>query len=202
MPAATTNNKASGQEPSGFVLFETAIGRCALLWRGGLVIGAALPERDEEAMRTRLEARFPGVGEASPPPFVADAVRKVARLLDGERMDLGDIPIDLSGASELERKVYEAALRIPCGEVRTYGEVAREIGAPAAAQAVGVALGRNPVPILVPCHRVLASGGKSGGFSAPGGVATKFRMLEIERARRGGDGGLFETLPLAVKPRE
>jgi methylated-DNA-[protein]-cysteine S-methyltransferase len=201
MPAATTN-KSSGKEPSGFVLFETAIGRCALLWRGGLVIGAALPERDEEAMRARLAARFPGAEEGAPPPFVKDAVRKVVRLLDGERVDLGDIPLDLSGASELERKVYEAALLIPCGEVRTYGDIAREIGAPAAAQAVGVALGRNPVPILVPCHRVLASGGRSGGFSAPGGVATKFRMLEIERARRGGDGGLFDTLPLAVKPRD
>jgi methylated-DNA-[protein]-cysteine S-methyltransferase len=201
MPAATTN-KASGNEPSAFVLFETAIGRCALLWRGGLVIGAALPERDEDAMRARLVARFPGAEEAEPPPFVADAIARIIRLLNGERIHLSDIPVDLSGASELERKVYEAALRIPCGEVRTYGEIAREIGAPAAAQAVGMALGRNPVPILVPCHRVLASGGRSGGFSAPGGVATKFRMLEIERARRGGDGGLFDTLPLAVKPRD
>jgi methylated-DNA-[protein]-cysteine S-methyltransferase len=200
MPAATTN-KASGNEPSGFVLFQTAIGRCALLWRGGLVIGAALPERDEAALRARLAARFPGAEEAEPPPFVADAVARIVRLLDGERVDLGAVPLDLSGASELERRVYAAALRIPCGEVRTYGDIAREIGAPGAAQAVGVALGRNPAPILVPCHRVLASGGKSGGFSAPGGVATKFRMLEIEHARRGDDGGLFESLPLAVKPR-
>jgi methylated-DNA-[protein]-cysteine S-methyltransferase len=201
MPAATTN-KASGKEPSGFVLFETAIGRCALLWRGGLVIGAALPERDEAAMRARLEARFPGFGEAEPPPFVVEVIGRIVRLLDGERVEFGDVALDLSGASALERKVYSAALGIPCGEVRTYGQIAREIGAPGAAQAVGVALGRNPLPILVPCHRVLASGGKSGGFSAPGGVATKFRMLEIEQARRGDDGGLFDALPLAVKPRD
>jgi methylated-DNA-[protein]-cysteine S-methyltransferase len=84
--------------------------------------------------------------------------------------------------------------------VRTYGDIAREIGEPHATQAVGAALGRNPVPIIIPCHRVLGAGGKAGGFSAPGGTATKFRMLEIEGARRPGDPELFETLPLKVKP--
>jgi methylated-DNA-[protein]-cysteine S-methyltransferase len=85
--------------------------------------------------------------------------------------------------------------------VRSYGEIASEIGAPQGAQAVGVALGRNPVPIIVPCHRILAADGRSGGFSAPGGIATKFRILEIEGARRPGESGLFESLPLKVKPR-
>jgi methylated-DNA-[protein]-cysteine S-methyltransferase len=151
-------------------------------------------------MRRRLAARFPGAVEADPPAFVAEAIGLVERLLMGEKVDLGAVPVDLEGASELERRVYEAVRRIPCGEVRTYGEVALEIGAPGAAQAVGAALGRNPVPIVVPCHRVLASGGRSGGFSAPGGVETKFRMLEIEGARRSGEAGLFETLPLAVRP--
>ena len=194
MPAATTNNRVH------FVHFETAIGRCALLWRGGRVVGAALPEHDDGTMRRRLAARFPGAVEADPPAFVAEAIGLVERLLMGEKVDLGAVPVDLEGASELERRVYEAVRRIPCGEVRTYGEVALEIGAPGAAQAVGAALGRNPVPIVVPCHRVLASGGRSGGFSAPGGVETKFRMLEIEGARRSGEAGLFETLPLAVRP--
>jgi methylated-DNA-[protein]-cysteine S-methyltransferase len=195
MPAATTNKAAH------FVLFETAIGRCALLWRGGLVIGAALPERDEAALRRRIESRFPGASEAEPPPFVADAIARILRMLKGERVDLSDVPVDLGAGSELERKVWEAARRIPCGETRTYGDIARAIGAPGASQAVGAALGRNPVPIVVPCHRVLASGGRSGGFSAPGGVETKFRMLAIERARRADDPALFEDLPLAVRPK-
>ena len=130
----------------------------------------------------------------------AEAIALIVRLLAGEKVDLNAIPVDLGEASPLERKVYAAACRIPAGEVRTYGEIAREIGAPGAAQAVGAALGRNPVPIIVPCHRVLASGGRSGGFTAPGGVATKFRMLEIEGARRSGEAGLFDALPLAVKP--
>ncbi|MFL6846203.1 MAG: methylated-DNA--[protein]-cysteine S-methyltransferase [Allosphingosinicella sp.] len=195
MPAATTNKPAD----AGFALFDTAIGRCALVWRGGLVIGAALPEASDEQARARLAKRFPGAEEAAPPPFAAEAIARIAGLLGGEKADLDDIPLDLRG-SELELAVWEAARRIPCGEVRSYGEIAREIGRPKAAQAVGVALGRNPVPIIVPCHRVLAADGKAGGFSAPGGVATKFKILEIEGARRPGEPELFGSLPLAVKP--
>lgn len=102
---------------------------------------------------------------------------------------------------ELDRQVLGYTRTIPQGETRTYGEVAKAIGAPGAAQAVGAALGRNPVPIIVPCHRILAANGKSGGFSAPGGAATKLKLLEIERARRSGEAGLFDDLPLALKPR-
>ena len=196
MPAATTNNPAE----SGYALFDTAIGRCALVWRGGLVIGAALPEASDERARAALERRFPGAVEAEPPHFAARAIERIASLLAGDGTDLGDVPLDLAG-SEFERRVWEAARRIPRGEVRSYGDIAREIGAPQSAQAVGVALGRNPVPIIVPCHRVLAAAGKSGGFSAPGGVATKFRILEIEGAKRPGQPELFDSLPLKVRPR-
>jgi methylated-DNA-[protein]-cysteine S-methyltransferase len=196
MPAAITNNPSE----SGFALFDTAIGRCALVWRGGLVVGAALPETGDERARARLARRFPGIAEAEPPPFAAEAVARVQSLLAGVTADLGDIPLHLDG-SQFERAVWEAARRIPCGEVRSYGDIAREIGAPGGARAVGVALGRNPAPIIVPCHRVLAADGKSGGFSAPGGITTKFRMLEIERARRPNEPALFESLPLKVKPR-
>jgi methylated-DNA-[protein]-cysteine S-methyltransferase len=194
MPAATTNKPASG-----FALFDTAIGRCALVWRGGLVVGAALPEASDERARARLAKRFPEAAEADPSPFAAAAIARIVRLLEGQKTDLGDIPIDLRG-SELELAVWAAARLIPCGEVRSYGDIAREIGRPQSAQAVGVALGRNPAPIVVPCHRVLAADGKSGGFSAPGGVATKFRILEIEGAKRAGEPELFESLPLRVRP--
>lgn len=144
--------------------------------------------------------RFAGAREASPPAHAADAIASIQRLLSGEPANLSDIALGLESASDFEKHVYAAALRIPRGEVRTYGEIAQEIGDPGAARAVGAALGRNPVPIIIPCHRVLGSAGKSGGFSAPGGTETKFRMLEIERARRAGDPELFESLPLAVKP--
>ena len=193
MPAATTN------KAEGFHLFDTALGRCALLWRGGLVVGAALPEADDGAMRRSLARRFPGADEADPPGFVRSAAAAVARALAGERDELAAIGVGFDGASEFDRRVWEATRAIPRGEVRSYGEVASAVGAPRAAQAVGLALGRNPVPILVPCHRVLASSG-SGGFSAPGGAATKFRLLEIELAARAGDGTLFGRLPFALRP--
>jgi methylated-DNA-[protein]-cysteine S-methyltransferase len=195
MPAATTNNPAEG----GYALFDTAIGRCALVWRGGLVVGAALPEASDERARASLARRFPGAPESEPPPFAATAIERIVTLLAGGKTDLGDIALDLQG-SAFERNVWQAARRIPCGEVRSYGDIARDIGAPGAAQAVGIALGRNPVPIVIPCHRVLAADGRSGGFSAPGGVATKFKILEIEGARRPGEPELFESLPLRVKP--
>jgi methylated-DNA-[protein]-cysteine S-methyltransferase len=194
MPAATTNKSREG-----FALFDTAIGRCALVWRGGLVVGTALPEASDEKARESLARRFPAAVEGDPPPFVAQAIVQITDLLAGGKTDLGGIKVDPDG-SNFERDVWRAARRIPCGEVRSYGDIAREIGAPGAAQAVGLALGRNPVPILVPCHRVLAADGRSGGFSAPGGVATKFRILEIEGARRPGEPELFESLPMRVKP--
>jgi methylated-DNA-[protein]-cysteine S-methyltransferase len=193
MPAATTNKPA-------YAVFETAIGRCALVWRGGLVVGAALPEADETRLRARIERRFPGAQEAEPPESVREAIARVIRLLEGERLDLAGIALDLSDCSSFEREVYAAARAIPCGETRTYGELAAAVGQPGAGQAVGLALGRNPVPIIVPCHRILAASGRSGGFSAPGGIATKFRMLQIEGAVRPGEPSLFESLPLAVRP--
>jgi len=183
-----------------FCFFPTAIGSCALVWRGEAIIGAALPEANEAAARAMLARRFPHAREMEPPAFVAEAIERVTRLLAGEAPDLSQIPLDLSAADEFERRVYAAASEIPRGEVRTYGEIAASLGTPGAARAVGAALGRNPIPIIVPCHRVLAAQGKSGGFSAPGGTKTKFRMLAIEGARRAGEPELFDTLPLAVKP--
>jgi methylated-DNA-[protein]-cysteine S-methyltransferase len=202
MPAATTNNsgKAPAHASGAFFLFDTILGRCALVWRGEAVIGASLPERDDEAMRRSLARRFPRAVEAEPPAFVRDIADRVVRHFAGDPQDFADVPFGLA-ASAFENSVYAAALAIPCGQTRTYGELARAVGQPQAAQAVGIALGRNPVPILVPCHRILAGGGRSGGFSAPGGVATKFRILDIEGARLPGEAaGLFHALPLAVKP--
>ena len=185
---------------SGYALFDTSIGRCALLWRGGLVVGAALPEASDEAMRRSLAHRFPGAAEADPPPEGGAAITAVIRLLEGESEDLSAVAVDLSALPEFEQRVLEETRRIPCGETRTYGEIAARLGTAGAARAVGGALGRNPIPIVIPCHRVLAASGRSGGFSAPGGVTTKMKMLQIERARRNAGQELFESLPLATRP--
>ena len=184
-----------------FRLFDTAIGSCALVWQAGRIIGAQLTEKDEETARRRLERRFPEASEASPPDFAEAAIADIKALLDGEPRDLSHLPIDLASVPEFNRRVYEVALAIPPGETLTYGEVAARIGDHGAARAVGVALGQNPFAPIVPCHRVLAAGGKTGGFSADGGIETKLRMLTIEKARTSPLPGLFDALPLAARPR-
>ncbi len=185
-----------------YILFDTAIGACALIWEGDRIIGAQLPEHDAETARRRLMKRAPDAGESGAPPvFIQAAMAEIVALLTGEPRDLSHLPIDLSGVPAFNRKVYEVALAIPPGETLTYGEVARRIGDPGAARAVGVALGQNPFAPIVPCHRILAAGGKTGGFSADGGVETKLKMLTIEKARTSAMPGLFDALPLAARPR-
>lgn len=183
-----------------FHLFETAIGICALAWEGERFIGAQLPEGDEGAARHRLARRFPEASEAAAEGFVAGAVAGIQALFAGEKRDLSDLPLAIETVPAFHRKVYEIALAIPHGETLTYGEVAQRLGEPGAARAVGVALGQNPWPIIVPCHRVLAAGGKTGGFSADGGVGTKLRILTIEKARTSAEPSLFDALPLAARP--
>ncbi len=187
--------------PMQFCLFDTAIGACALIWQGDRIVGAQLPEADEAVARLRLSRRFPAAVEATPPDVIGLAIVDITALLSGQPRDLAHLPIDLSGVSAFNRRVYEVALAIAPGETLTYGEVAARIGEPGAARAVGVALGQNPFPIIVPCHRVLAAGGRTGGFSAEGGVDTKLRMLTIEKARTSAHPGLFDALPLAARPR-
>ena len=119
------------------------------------------------------------------------AIEDITALLSGDRRDLSGIALDLDGVAEFPRRVYALARTIPPGQTLTYGEIASKLGDPLRAREVGQALARNPFPIVVPCHRVLAANGKSGGFSAPGGVSTKLRMLEIEGARAAGIPTLF-----------
>ena len=135
------------------------------------------------------------------PTFVRSAIDEIVSLVAGQASDLSTIPLDMDRVPPLHRNVYELARTIPPGQTLTYGQVASEIGAPGAARAVGQALSRNPFPIVVPCHRVIAASGKIGGFSADGGVATKLRLLAIERHSVPDPATLFgqhtETTPPA-----
>ena len=167
----------------GFTLFDTAIGPCAIAWSGRGILAVQLPEANERHTRARLVRRLPHAHEAPPPPAVKRALEGIAALLRGEPSDLSTVALDLDGVPPFHRRVYEVARTIPPGATLSYGEIAARLGAPRSARAVGQALGRNPVAILVPCHRVLAAGGKPGGFSANGGVATKLRLLAIEGTR-------------------
>jgi methylated-DNA-[protein]-cysteine S-methyltransferase len=177
----------------GHCLFDTAIGACGIAWTDSAIAAVQLPETTREGTRRRM-LRYVGdeVPEAQPPAFVQEAIRRTQALLEGARDDLADVPLDFEGVPEFHRRVYEVTRAIPPGEVLTYGEVARRIGEPGAARAVGQALGKNPFAPVIPCHRVMAAGGRSGGFSAEGGAMTKLRMLEIERAKLGGEPGLFD----------
>jgi methylated-DNA-[protein]-cysteine S-methyltransferase len=165
----------------GVALFDTALGRCGVAWGDRGIVGVQLPE-PAGAERARLLRRFPDAVETNPPPDVQRAAAGIASLLRGESPDLDSIALDMSLVAEFDRCVFEATRRIPRGATRTYGEIAAQIGDPGAARAVGQALGRNPFPVIIPCHRVLAAAGRPGGFSAHGGVATKLRMLAIEGA--------------------
>jgi methylated-DNA-[protein]-cysteine S-methyltransferase len=176
----------------GLSLFDTAIGRCAVVWGERGITSVHLPEASEGRLRARLRRTDPGVAESTPPPAVHEAVARMVALLDGGADDLADVVLDLDGVSTFERDVYALARAIPPGETSTYGQVAAQLGDPGAARAVGGALGRNPCPIVVPCHRVVAAGGRMGGFSAPGGADTKRRMLIIEGAAAAGPPTLFD----------
>jgi methylated-DNA-[protein]-cysteine S-methyltransferase len=166
--------------PQGFALFETAIGTCGIAWSDCGVVSVQLPERDDGATRARLAKRCAGAGEVAAPPEVQRAIDAIVSLLDGGSTDLSFITLDLEGVPDFHRRVYAVARTIPPGATLSYGEIAARLGDPGSARAVGQALGRNPFVIVVPCHRVLAAGGKTGGFSANGGTATKLTLLAIE----------------------
>ncbi|MDX2171207.1 MAG: methylated-DNA--[protein]-cysteine S-methyltransferase [Deltaproteobacteria bacterium] len=174
----------------GFALFDTAIGACGVAWGDDGIVGMQLPEGPPLATRAHLRRRFPQAREIMPPDAVRAAMRAVVTLLRGEPADLCGIRLDMTAVPEFHRRVYAVARTIPAGTTLAYGEIARRLGEPGAARAVGQALGRNPFALIVPCHRVLAARGGLGGFSAAGGVATKQRLLAIEGAT--AQRGLFD----------
>ncbi len=162
-------------------LFETPLGTCGLVWSERGLRAVQLPEGNQRTTRQRILERYPEINEGLAPPPVKRAMALIHSLLTGKRPSLDGLDLDLKNVTPFCRRVYQAARQIPPGETLTYGELAQRIGAPGAARAVGRALGSNPLPIVVPCHRILAAGGKLGGFTAHGGVATKQRLLACER---------------------
>lgn len=177
----------------GSSFFMTSIGYCGIVWRGINIVGVQLPEIEGLAhTRARLAKLFPKVEEKPPPPFVRGVMKRIVALLNGEPDDLLDVTLDMSGLPLFNRKVYEVTRAILPGQTLTYGDIAKMLGEPGAARAVGQALGRNPFAPVVPCHRVLAAGAGLGGFSAGGGATTKLRMLQIEGAKVAAQKNLFD----------
>lgn len=189
---------------TGFALFDTAIGRCGVAWGERGLLGVQLPEADDTRTRARLLQKAPGAREMTLPDDVRRACDAMAELLDGNAIDLSFIALDTDHLPAFNRSVYDIAQTIAPGETLTYGDIAARLGDKLLSRAVGKALGENPLPIVIPCHRVLAANGKTGGFSANGGVTTKFRMLNIERAklaRSSDDAPMLFDPGLSIAPR-
>jgi methylated-DNA-[protein]-cysteine S-methyltransferase len=186
----------------GYALFETGLGACALVWGADGIRAAFLPEADPAATVARIADRHPDAIDGAPPPDMAHAMDAITRLLAGEPVDLQRIRLDMTSIPAFHRRVYEDIRRIPPGSTLTYGQVSQRLNAPGSARAVGQALAANPFLVIVPCHRVLATGGGMGGFSAHGGIETKRRLLAIERGTDVIEPSLFDTLPLAPPPRQ
>lgn len=167
----------------GIAAFDTALGTCAIRWTAAGIAGVRLPSR-----RT---AGLPRATDVPVPPPVRAAIDAIVAVLDGSPGSLASVELDEAGIEPFRREVYAATRRIPAGRTATYGEIARAIGRPEAAREVGAALARNPFPIVVPCHRVVGASGRLTGFSAPGGLETKRRMLELEGAPGYGQQRLF-----------
>lgn len=175
----------------GFTLFETPIGTCGLVWQDDRIVGLRLPEASPAATRARIVRRWPPAIEQAPPLGMQKVIDRVLALLAGHPVDLSDVPLDFGGAPEFHQHAYEIARQIPAGQTMTYGDIAKRLGVPHESREVGRAMGKNPIAIIMPCHRVLGADGKMGGFSANGGVATKRRILEIEGAAAVSAGPLF-----------
>jgi methylated-DNA-[protein]-cysteine S-methyltransferase len=165
-------------------VFETAAGFAAVAWSDAGIARFQLPIRSAEAAERLLRRRLPEAASAAPDADVAHAIAAARRYVAGESADFSGIRLDLDSADPFSARVYAAVRQVGWGHTTSYGALARALGAgPEAARDVGQAMARNPVPLLIPCHRVLAAGGKLGGFSAPGGASTKRRMLELEGVR-------------------
>ena len=181
--------QSTPMKKAAYCLFETPLGTCGIAWREtpdsrlqAVVTAVQLPEATPQATDSRI-ARKSGLSQhGAPPQQIAELIEKIRKHLQGNLQDFRGVALDLEDVEPFFRQVYEATREIPTGQTRTYGEIAKAVGQPSAAQQVGQAMARNPVPIIVPCHRVSAAGGKLGGFSAPGGPATKAKLLAIEGA--------------------
>jgi methylated-DNA-[protein]-cysteine S-methyltransferase len=165
-------------------VFGTARGFCGIAWSNLGITGFGLPSKTAEAAERRLLRRAPDAEPGMPPPLVADAIAAAQAYFEGEAIDFSRFPLDLGAQDTLFERIYAAVRMLRWGETTTYGALAKALGAgPEVARDVGQAMARNPVPLIIPCHRVLAAGGRIGGFSAPGGAESKAYMLALEGVR-------------------
>jgi methylated-DNA-[protein]-cysteine S-methyltransferase len=177
---STTDPEVAPQVVYRYCLFETALGRCGVAWTDFGLSRVQLPERDAATTKRRLQRRQPTRKETQIPWDVARSIDLLQRYFAGNRTDFTDVTLDFSGIGSFNCQIYQELRRVGWGETTTYGKLAQIVNAPGSARAVGAAMSRNPWPVVVPCHRVLAAAKGIGGFSAFGGAATKRRLLQLE----------------------
>jgi methylated-DNA-[protein]-cysteine S-methyltransferase len=169
-----------------YLIFETTSSFCGIAWSDTGITRFQLPAKSAEGAERMMQRRAPEAEPGVPTPMLGEAVAAVRRYFEGNETDFAQLELDLGGQDEYFKRVYAAVRRIKWGQTTTYGTLARELGGgPETARDVGRAMAGNPIPLIIPCHRVLAAGGKTGGFSAPGGATTKIRMLELEGVQVG-----------------
>jgi len=180
-----------------FTTFPTANGECSIAWNDEGIANLLLPTNHPADIERWHRRRVPEARREAPDTRVMAVIGAATRYFEGELVDFSDVPVDLSGQSEFFTRIYQALRRVKYGETTTYGALARDLGAgPEVARDVGAAMATNPVPLIIPCHRVLAAGGKVGGFSAPGGSNSKIRMLRLEGVAVGEPAPVKATLPV------
>lgn len=178
-------------------VFATARGHSAIVWNEAGIRRLTLPAADPSLARQNLLRRTRGALPAGADGEIAAVIGAIQRYFLGDKVDFAGVTLDLAGQDEFFKRVYAAARRIGWGTTTTYGALAKSLGVGAeAARDVGQAMARNPVPVIIPCHRVLAAGGKLGGFSAPGGSATKLFMLQLEGVSIGQPAEVQQSLQL------
>jgi methylated-DNA-[protein]-cysteine S-methyltransferase len=181
-----TGTDAMSEPPGHYHVFETAMGFCGIAWSDAGVARFQLPTKSAEATERLMRRRALGAEPGAPLEDVAAVIETAKRYFAGEETDFSQVQLDLAGEDAFFAQIYDALRRVGWGRTTTYGALAKEVGAGReAARDVGEAMAKNPTPLIIPCHRVLAAGGKIGGFSAPGGSKTKARMLELEGVRLG-----------------
>jgi methylated-DNA-[protein]-cysteine S-methyltransferase len=185
----------------GYSIFDTGIGRCGIAWGDKGVVGVQLPETREIETRRRLFKLYPEARELRPPLNVEIAIDGIVALLRGQACDFSDVTLDMQGIPAFNQRVYQFTRTIPRGETRTYGEVAAALRASGAAHSVAQAISRNPLMIIVPCHRVLEAGSYADRISPNGGAISKRRLLSIEGAGSPSNKTLFDVLLPVAPPR-
>lgn len=184
-------------EKFGYQIFSTEAGYCGIAWSDAGIVRFCLPEATSEATEAHLLRRVPGAVHGEPPAQVGAAITAARAYFAGEPVDFSNFALDLDSQSSARQAIYAALRQVDRGKTTTYGALATAAGMPPqAARDVGQAMAHNPIPLIIPCHRVLAAGGKVGGFSAPGGATSKLRMLELEGVDAGQGAEDQYSLPI------